>query len=259
MNWKRNSRRRAGRGSSAPDAPVTRTAAATPSGRPVALVTGAGRAIGRDVALAFARNGFDVVLAARTDRVSVAAVAETAARIRAAGVGALTVPMDLREGATVLAAADRVLETWGRVDVLVNNAQTRPGDAKETAALTRGLYRHQLALIQRLLPSMVDRGSGVVINLLSGPDRGDRRDLDAASQDAFRRLTDVVNSQYRDSGVRGFNLGPDTLLADPGQGVDTLPAELVAASAVWLATDTAADRYLDKVVWVPKHVRTLAA
>ncbi len=245
MIWKRSSKRPAGSGSSGPDRPAN----PLPSGRPVVLIAGSSRGIGRDVALAFAHDGFDVVLGVGAASGAQAEVAETAAAVRAAGVDVLTVPMDLRDGASVLAAAARILGIWGRVDVLVNNARTSgPGH-----------YRHQLALIQRLLPTMVAGGSGVVVNLLSSPDRTAQDALDAASQDAFRRLTDTVNGQYRAIGVRAFNLGPDELLADPGRGVDPTPAELVAAAAVWLATDSDADRFLGKEVWVPKRMGTLAA
>ncbi|MGW5071913.1 SDR family NAD(P)-dependent oxidoreductase [Rhodococcus sp. NPDC004095] len=263
-----------------------------PSGRPVTLVTGASRGIGREIALAFAQSGFDVALTARTGReggsrggsrargesvLVPSDLEDTAARVRAFGVAALPIPMDLLDGVSVLAAADRVLETWGRVDVLVNNAYVQPAgivdgaqgvELDDATLMTRGNYRHQLALIQRVLPAMVGRGSGVVINLLSGPEPTEPAGTDTAlspshatSNAAFRRLAAAVNAEYRHRGVRAFNLGPDAAVAEPGEeaGGDGVPSRMVARSALWLATQPAADRFLDNVVWVPKSASPLAA
>lgn len=272
-------------------------------GRPVALVTGASRGIGRETALAFARNGFDVALTARTQREGEGRVsprthgdlipvpgslATTAAEVRALGVDALAVPMDLLDGASVLAAADRVLETWGRVDVLVNNAYAQtPGnmdrlldvELEDAAVMMRGNYLHQLALIQRVLPAMVRQGSGVLVNLVSGsatmdppaaPGEGGWGLSYSASKAAFGRLAGAVNAEYRHLGVRAFNLSPGFVVTESGvarggtdaivgSGFDAVSATVPAEAAVWLATDPDADRFLGKVVWAPKLVDSIAA
>ncbi|WP_345346615.1 SDR family oxidoreductase [Rhodococcus olei] len=266
-------------------------------------MTGASRGIGREVALAFARNGFDVALTARTVRegdgrvpprtrgadIAVPGSLETtAAEVRALGVDALGVPMDLLDGASVLAAADRVLETWGRVDVLVNNAYAQTAgnmdrildvELDDATLMMRGNYLHQLALIQRVLPAMVERGSGVLVNLVSGsatmdppaaPGEGGWGLSYAASKAAFSRLAGAVNAEYRHRGVRAFNLSPGFVVTESGlarggtdtiedQGFDSVPATVPAAAAVWLATDPDADRFLGKVVWAPKLVDSLTA
>ena len=90
----------------------------------IALVTGAGRGIGRAMALRFAAEGADVVCVSRT--------AENAARVadevRAAGRRAWAIALDVADAAAVAAAAPQILADTGKVDILVNNAGvTRDG------------------------------------------------------------------------------------------------------------------------------------
>jgi 3-oxoacyl-[acyl-carrier protein] reductase len=90
----------------------------------IAVVTGAGRGIGRAVALKFASEGADVVVVSRTVENS----EKVANEIRALGRKAWALAVDVADGAAVSAAAEKILTEAGRVDVLVNNAGvTRDG------------------------------------------------------------------------------------------------------------------------------------
>jgi 3-oxoacyl-[acyl-carrier protein] reductase len=89
----------------------------------VALVTGAGRNIGRATALALARAGADVVVNARQNRDELASVAE---EIRRCGVRALPIVADMGDAAAVQQMCAQALETFGKVDILINNASIRP-------------------------------------------------------------------------------------------------------------------------------------
>src|SRR5712691_3408378 len=90
----------------------------------IAVVTGAGRGIGRAIALKFASAGADIVCVSRTAENSEKAAAE----IRALGRRAWAWPVDVTDGAAVAAAAEKILAEIGRVDILVNNAGiTRDG------------------------------------------------------------------------------------------------------------------------------------
>lgn len=90
----------------------------------IAVVTGAGRGIGRGIALAFAREGADVVCVSRTQENSEKAASE----IRALGRKAWAVAVDVANAAAVAEAAGKILEQVARVDILVNNAGvTRDG------------------------------------------------------------------------------------------------------------------------------------
>ncbi|PCH53475.1 MAG: 3-oxoacyl-ACP reductase, partial [Verrucomicrobiales bacterium] len=84
----------------------------------VAVVTGAGRGIGRAVALAYARMGADVACVSRTEENS----AKVAAEVEALGRKTWPLAVDVSDTAAVAAAAKEILESAGRVDILVNNA-----------------------------------------------------------------------------------------------------------------------------------------
>ena len=90
----------------------------------IAVVTGAGRGIGRAIALKFAAEGADVVCVSRTAENS----AKVAEEVRALGRKAWAVAVDVSDGAAVAAAAEKILTDAGKVDILINNAGvTRDG------------------------------------------------------------------------------------------------------------------------------------
>lgn len=142
--------------------------------KPVALVTGASRGIGRAAALALAAAGHDVAFTARTveegagripprhgagaDIAVPGSLARTRAEAEALGARALPVRMDLLDVRSLRAAAATVQREWGRVDVLVNNAVAHVGgdharlldlDVDVAARTMTGNYLHRLALVQR--------------------------------------------------------------------------------------------------------------
>lgn len=84
----------------------------------IAIVTGASRGIGRDLALGLAKYGADVIVTGRT----VSELEETASEIRRLGRRSLVVPMDLTRPAEIRAGVEMAQEAFGRIDILVNNA-----------------------------------------------------------------------------------------------------------------------------------------
>ena len=112
----------------------------------VALVTGAGRDIGREIALTLGREGAAVAVNYMSSK---DAAEKTAADIRAAGSRALAVEADVTDYAAVQRMVERVRGEWGGVDVLVNNAgmvsrkfflQTKPEEWRRQIDATRALY-----------------------------------------------------------------------------------------------------------------------
>ena len=94
----------------------------TPGGRPVALVTGAGRNIGRCIALTLARQGFAVAVNVRT---SVGEGQSVVDELKAIGAPAVLVPADVTDPTAVRSMVGHIGRAFGRLDVLVNNAAVR--------------------------------------------------------------------------------------------------------------------------------------
>jgi 3-oxoacyl-[acyl-carrier protein] reductase len=143
----------------------------------VALVTGGSQGIGRAAALAFAQEGARVGLTYRHERERADAVV---AQVEAAGGEAHALAADLERPETIAAAAHRLLEHWGRIDVLVNNAvmwgERRPWDAPPFEALPadewRSVYRANsegpFTAIQAVVPAMREQRWGRIVNVSSG-------------------------------------------------------------------------------------------
>jgi NAD(P)-dependent dehydrogenase (short-subunit alcohol dehydrogenase family) len=138
-------------------------------GQPVALVTGAGRGIGREIALALAREGCHVVLAARSPD-QVETVAEAVGRF---GAQSMALVLDVTDERAVTRAISSIVARLGRVDVLVNNAgiaESAPFARTDMALWERHLRVNATApylLARAVLPAMLERRWGRVINIAS--------------------------------------------------------------------------------------------
>lgn len=208
---------------------------------PVVFISGASRGIGAATALAFARAGWRIAIAARTqsegqalahqlrrpDGALLAGSLEgTAAAVRAAGAACFTQAMDLMDSASLDAALDAVLAHYGRIDLLINNAvyQDRETNALllalDDAALARTLQGNVIApfrLARRLLPSLIAQGGGQIINVGSGAgasdppfaaDAGGWGFAYGASKAALARLSGCINREHGRQGLRAFSVNP---------------------------------------------------
>jgi len=135
----------------------------------VAVVTGASQGIGRDTALALAEAGAKVAVTARSEEKLLALVAD----IAAAGGTAFAVKMDVADAEQVKAGFKLVLEKFGRLDILVNNAAiTRDGlamrmKAEDWEAVLRTNLTGAHLCIQQALPTMMKARAGRIINISS--------------------------------------------------------------------------------------------
>jgi 7-alpha-hydroxysteroid dehydrogenase len=133
----------------------------------VAIVTGAGRGIGRACALALAEAGADVVLASRT----VEQLDAVAKEIDAIGRNAIAVPMDVNDNDAIASLVDHAIDTFGRIDVVVNNAGgTMPRPLLDTSPgyLERAFHFNvtsAFVLSKAALPHMLSAGSGSIVNI----------------------------------------------------------------------------------------------
>jgi len=170
-------------------------------------VTGAGTGIGREISLRLAADGADVVLTGR----SAGPMEEVAAEVRAVGGRASVVRMDLREPASIEAAAKAVQEEFGRVDVLVNNsgvggpsAPLWEIDPEEWEDTFRVNVTGTFLVCRAFLPGMVERRSGsvVVIGSMTGKRPLVNRTPYAASKTALIGLVRTLAFELGPHGIR---------------------------------------------------------
>lgn len=140
----------------------------------VAIVTGSSRGIGRGIALALAKRGVHVVVAAKTENPDPrlpGTIHETAAECEKLGPKALAVGCDVRDEEKIEALAKQTLDTFGRIDILINNAGAlwwKP--VLETPAKRFDLVmdvnaRATFLLSRACLPSMIERRWGHIVNM----------------------------------------------------------------------------------------------
>jgi len=172
----------------------------------IALVTGAGRGIGRAIARAFAAEGVNLVLASRT----ASEIDAVAAEIEGGGGHALPVRADISRPEEVSRMVDQAIETFGSVDILVNNAGVQgPIGPVVDVALDRWMETVQVNLIgaflcsKAVLPEMIARRAGKIINLSGGGAVSPRPMFSAysASKAAVVRFTETLAEE-----VRAFNI-----------------------------------------------------
>ena len=170
-----------------------------------ALVTGGGRGIGRAIALALAREGARVAVAAR----SVSEIEQVAAEIVALDRRAIFLPLDVSDRAALATLPERVAQELGPVDILVNNAGlfasgpvVRTLDAEWDALMTVNATAPFL-LSRACLPSMVGRGYGRIVNVSSVAGRTGLKNggAYAASKHALIGLTRSLALEVARKGV----------------------------------------------------------
>lgn len=170
-----------------------------------ALVTGAGRGIGRAIALALAKSGVDVAVVARTS----SELQSLEKEIRASGRACLMLEADLSDYAAVLSAAEQALTAWPTIDILVNNAGvSHPESALETreanwdhtfAVNTKALF----FLSQALAGPMLEQGWGRIVNISSQASLVALEDHAAycASKGAVEMVSKVMALEWAPYGV----------------------------------------------------------
>lgn len=210
----------------------------------VAFITGASRGIGAESAVALARAGYRVAITARTlaegeahdhlgsDSPLAGSLEATAAAVERAGSEALCLRADILEPDSVATAARTAEAHFGRVDLLFNNAVYQgTGNVErlldvsdeQLAAIYRGNVFTPLALVKTLLPGMLARGGGTVLNMVSHsmytnpPAPGDSGGWGFAypsSKAALSRMAGSLRAEHPDSGLRAFNLEPGLVVTE---------------------------------------------
>jgi len=192
---------------------------------PVAVITGASRGIGKQLAVDFAKAGYDIVCLARSTSDAPTklpgTVDETAEMVRAEGRQALSLPLDVQNEEQVAAVADRVYSELGHCDVLINNAAIAvPGKTLEQPTRRWRLavdvnVNGPFYMTYYFCPRMAEAGGGHVINISSG----------ASVTPQFGRISYTVTKRALEAMTEGFAHE----LAPAGVAVNCIRLEL----SVW--------------------------
>lgn len=183
-----------------------------------ALVTGAGKGIGRAVAIALAKEGVHVALMARTEE----QLNEVADEAKALGVKVAVVVADVADMDAVNAAVEKAKATLGPMDILINNAGTAkfgkfleldPADWERNIQVNlMGVYY----VTRAVLPDMIDRKTGDIINISSTAGQRGAAVTSAysASKFAVMGLTESLMQEVRKHNIRVSALTPSTVVTD---------------------------------------------
>jgi gluconate 5-dehydrogenase len=175
----------------------------------VAIITGAGRGLGRAMSVRFANCGADIVAASRT----VSQLEETAAAVRKLGRKCLIVPTDVQRSDQVNALAAAAIKEFGRIDILINNAGAgedsfgKPIEQISDEDWHRGIDNNlssQFYCARAVLPHMVARKRGKIINVASGYGlRGGKNNyMYACAKGAVLQLTRSLALTYAENNIQ---------------------------------------------------------
>lgn len=184
----------------------------------VALVTGAGKGIGKAIAVALAHEGVHVGLVARTEK-DVAAVAK---ELEAMNVKAAYATADVSDRLQVEEAVSKLVNTLGNVDILVNNAGT--GTFGKFLELDPETWEQQVKVnlfgvyytTRAVLPQMIERKTGDIINISSTAGKTGSAVTSAYSASKFGvfGLTESLMQEVRKHNIRVTALAPSTIVTE---------------------------------------------
>jgi NAD(P)-dependent dehydrogenase (short-subunit alcohol dehydrogenase family) len=268
-----------------------------PTNRKRVLVTGGTRGIGKSICREFARAGFDVAFTGRTMKEGEGreedeegnktplpgSLESTAEEVLALGGEALPIQLDLLDASSVDRGARQVLDEWGGVDVLVNNAMYEMGQytnawikdtpMEEFAAKVQANFLAPLALIKQFLPGMVEARGGRIVNLSTRhnytkqggpPGAGGAGVSYNCSKAACGKIADGIAAEHDADGIYCFDLDPGPVMTERfhtqghrlGYPKELFcPVEVPALAALWLATDDEAKAFNGQHFMAQEFVR----
>jgi 3-hydroxy acid dehydrogenase/malonic semialdehyde reductase len=220
----------------------------------IVFITGASAGFGAAMARTFVKNGHQVVLAARRKERLDALAAEL-------GESALPITMDVTDKASIEEALSMLPQSWRQIDVLVNNAglalNTKPAHEvplEDWDTMIDTNVKGLVTMTRALLPAMVERGSGLIINLgsVAGHFPYPGGNVYGATKAFVEQFTLNLRADLVGTGVRATNIAPglcggtefsnvrfkgnDEAAAKVYEGTVPLTAEDIAETAYWVAS-----------------------
>ena len=179
----------------------------------VAIITGAGRGIGRAIALAMADEGADLVVISR----SLSEVTATATEVKATGRRALALKVNISNQKDITNMVNKTLADFGKIDILVNNAgiqgpigQMSDNPVEHWVETINTNLIGTFMCIRAVLPGMMKRRQGKIINLSGGGATSPRPCFSAyaASKTAIVRLTETIAEEVKDFNIQVNAISP---------------------------------------------------
>jgi 3-oxoacyl-[acyl-carrier protein] reductase len=239
----------------------------------IAIVTGASRGIGRAIALELGRRATFVaaVFRGEDDASKPAGIYRTVQTIEEEGGRALAIAADIRIEDQVNAMVERVLGTFGRIDILINNAGIMVGDIaflETTPSVWREIIDTNLTgaylCCRAVIPSMLSQVAGVVVNITSGAAvrTGFLNVPYGVSKAGLDRLTRGLAAEFQAQGIACISLSPPVSDTEtvrkiyPERHVEAWaqPPEQTAEALCMLLEDQPM-RYTGQVVAVSEYLR----
>ncbi len=226
----------------------------------VAIVTGAGKGIGREIAMAIAREGGIVVAVARTQ----SDLDETVTLIEENGGTAISLAHDLTDSAQVQTMVNTVMERYGKIDILINNAGGYPTEIYQNIEhqaikiwdwseeqwdqIIKTNLKIPFLCTNKVIPEMIKNRKGKIINISSRMGRiASQMGAYACAKSAIITLTKTTAIQAQEYGIQCNAIAPG-ILDTPGQriynhsvGQDDIPmgnVDCMGKAALYLLCDT---------------------
>lgn len=183
-----------------------------------ALVTGAGKGIGKAIALALAKEGVNVILIARTQE----EIDSVAAKVRSLRVKALAIAADVADINSVNSAVEKALAEFGSIDILINNAgiaafgKILEMEPKAWERIIQVNLMGTYYTTRAVLPNMIERQTGDIINISStaGLKGNASNSAYSASKFAVLGLTESLMQEVRKHNIRVTALTPSTVATE---------------------------------------------
>jgi hypothetical protein len=261
--------------------------------RPVALVTGASRGIGKSAAVELAKAGYDVAVSARTihegegrhvdGTVLPGSLDTTVAEIEAQGAKAFAVRMDVLDHQSLVDGVKEVVGHFGGIDVLVNNGIYQGNgtmvpfldvDFSDMRKIFEGNVFGQLVLVREVLPLMIERGGGTIMNMISATayrdppgkiGQGGWGMVYAMSKAAFARVAPLLEVEHGDQGIRSFSIDPGYVVTETAEARGTggqfaehfavATPPVIGVAIAWLATSPEAEELRGQIVLAQRETK----
>jgi 3-oxoacyl-[acyl-carrier protein] reductase len=195
----------------------------------IALVTGAGKGIGKSIALALAAEGVHVGLIARTEKDLLSVVEEA----KALGVKAAYATADVSNRIEVESAVDKIKSHLGEIEILINNAGT--GTFGKFLELEPEVWENQVKInlfgvyyaTRAVLPSMIERKYGDIVNISStaGKTGAAMTSAYSASKFAVFGLSESLMQEVRKHNIRVTALAPSTVVTELAYSADLIKGD----------------------------------